>query len=211
MLIKFQKGNVYGKVLKDRYPESPRTFAENTTSVLGVSSRTFYLTDTYASEHYLLDEVRESPKYSPSWENEDSRHFKNLSDIETLLEVAVGCGFLVRWMHIDHPSDVGKEGDIPNMWGNYFVFYLSPKTIHKEWGKGPAAYKMARKCMQIEMEELAAYLEGECYGIEIGNCCKEGCCCSCCASNVDTCWGHYRLADAEAAMIDEVNARASKE
>ena len=161
----FENG-VYGKVLRDKYPTDPRTMMDCASTLLGLSPRTECYSDKHASRYNLLCEVRRHPRYCGNWENEYHRAYRDFSDIEVLLDTARKLGFLI--VPMDPAACVcGGFGDTVEP-AHDVVFYMSPETIKKEWGKGPAAYRKARKYMELEIDEYISYLNGDVFGVEVG-------------------------------------------
>lgn len=83
--------------------------------------------------------------------------------------------------------------------------YVTKTKMREEYGnlaETPEALDQARICLVGEIEELAAYLSGECYGYQITReDIDEG------DPIIDSCWGYYGLDDAISAarsMIDDL-------
>jgi len=160
------EGGVYGKVVRDPWPTNPRTMMDCATTLLGLGPRTDVHTDKHASRYNLLTEVRRHPRFRAGWEDEDSKAFRDFSDIEVLVATARQLGFLV--IPIDPDACVLGDFASPVEWAHDAIFYMSPETIKKEWGKGPAAYRKARRYMELEIDEYISYLNGDVFGVEVG-------------------------------------------
>lgn len=64
--------------------------------------------------------------------------------------------------------------------------YLTKEAVHKEWGKGPQAYKKARRYLEAVLKELGQIADGDVWGYQV-----EG-------EGVDeSCWGFVGLAYAK--------------
>ena len=161
----FENG-VYGKVVRDPWPTNPRTMMDCATTLLGLGPRTDAHTDKHASRYNLLTEVRRHPRYCGNWENEYHRAYRDFSDIEVLVVTARQLGFLV--IPIDPDACVLGDFASPVEWAHDAIFYLSPEKIREEWGRGPAAYRKARRYMLCEIDDYISYLAGDVFGAEVG-------------------------------------------
>ena len=160
------EGGVYGKVVRDPGPTNPRTMRDCATTLLGLGPRTYAHTDKHASRYNLLTEVRRHPRFRAGWEDEDSKAFRDFSDIEVLVATARQLGFLV--IPIDPEACVLGDFASPVEWAHDAIFYLSPEKIREECGRGPAAYRKARRYMLCEIDEYISYLAGDVFGAEVG-------------------------------------------
>lgn len=112
----------------------------------------------------------EQPKCSP---NEWMEEHKNERE------------FLVIPLYLyDHSGITMRTGPFSCPWdsGQVGWIYISRERIHKEWGKGPQAWKKARACLESEVKVYDQYLTGDVYGYVIEN--RSG-------EHVDSIWGYY--------------------
>lgn len=161
----FENG-VYGKVVRDSWPTSPRIMMDCVTTLLGLGPRTDAYTDKYASTYRLLTEVRSCPRFRACWEDENSKAFRDFSDIEVLVATARQVGFLV--IPIDPEACVFGDFASPVEWARDAIFYMSPEKIREEWGRGPTAYRKARNYMLCEIDDFISYLQGDVFGAIVG-------------------------------------------
>lgn len=95
------------------------------------------------------------------------------------ITMKVGTGYACPW-------DSGQAGWV----------WMTRAEVHKEFGRGPAAFRQARKALTASIREYADYLEGQVYGVTVVN--EEG-------ERVesDECWGFigYDYAQEEARRI----------